>query len=240
MDNATTSQQKQAAKRPPFCFQEKERLRTIRDVFENRSGLKSSAIALYVALTEIASDYQSNTFTVSQTAIANRAGLTDRTLRSILPVFQQLGYVTVQRNYVDGLERQSTYCLNREPLGKFCRTPGKEFQNHFPTSEEFPEQSPDDNAQQSSSIPSLEEALRQPLWKKLARQYVRFCESRPGGSPTKKGWKTWASKQLPPKPKPNRDDQATPPPPISDAEHAATLACFKASNRKAFPEMRSD
>jgi DNA-binding IclR family transcriptional regulator len=118
-------------------------LRTIRDVFENQPGQASSAIALYVALTEIGSDHQSDTFTTSQTTIAQRAGLSVRTVRTILPVFVKLGLLSIQHNQVDGLQRQSTYSLNRKNnvLGNNCRTSGKRRRNHLPTLEESPEES---------------------------------------------------------------------------------------------------
>jgi hypothetical protein len=249
MQTSETNHEKQV--REPYCWQEKRILRTIRDVFEKRTGLKSSAIALYTALTEIASDYQSDTFTVNQTTIGNRAGLTDRTLRKILPIFQTLGVVTVKRNYVDGLERQTTYCLHRaaESVGKFFRTPGKRFKNEFPTLEESPEKSHEhddngcatNNAQQSSSIPSWEEAQKHPLWIPLAKQFKRYCE-RTGGSPTPQGWRTWASKQPTPKPKatqqPNNGATQVSEAKMSDAERAARVERFKMENRKVLPQMK--
>jgi hypothetical protein len=130
------------SKRQPFCWQEKHVLRTIRDVFENEPGPTSSAIAIYTALTELASDYKSITFDTSQATIAQRAGLSVRTVRTVLSVFKKLGFVAIKRNQVDGLERQSSYSIIRgyEPLGNHCRALGKRTSFHLPTSEECTEE----------------------------------------------------------------------------------------------------
>jgi hypothetical protein len=80
----------------------------------SKSGWRqaSSGIALYAALTEVASNKESDTFTISQAAIAEKAGLTTRTLRRIMPVLVKLRLVTITQNAVEGLQRQSTYTLN--------------------------------------------------------------------------------------------------------------------------------
>ena len=81
---------------PPFCWQSKEALRRIRDRFESGANL-ASVIAAYVALTEIASDEQSGSFTKAGGYIAYRAGMARSTLEVVLPALRELGLIA----YVD-------------------------------------------------------------------------------------------------------------------------------------------
>ena len=83
----------------------------IGDVFSQKPGSinsASSARSLYLALTEIASDRQSDRYEASQPEIAIRAGLSVSTVRRILPVFGQLGLVKIKRNSFNGIETTST------------------------------------------------------------------------------------------------------------------------------------
>jgi hypothetical protein len=88
----------------------------ITDVFTENFGSASAARSIYVALTEIASDRQSDTFDASHAAIAHRAGLSVATVKRVLPIFRDLGLVVIKRNSVNRIEQSSTYTLIRVAL----------------------------------------------------------------------------------------------------------------------------
>ena len=81
---------------PPYTWQAKAALRRIRDRFESGANV-ASVIAAYVALTEIASDEQSGSFTKAGGYIAYRAGMARSTLEVVLPALRELGLIA----YVD-------------------------------------------------------------------------------------------------------------------------------------------
>ena len=88
----------------------------IADVFQSTSGSVNAARSIYLALAEIASDKQRETFDASQADIAHRAGLSVATVKRILPTFQKLGLIRVKRNSHNGIETRSTYTLIRGAL----------------------------------------------------------------------------------------------------------------------------
>jgi hypothetical protein len=96
----------------PWLWIEKKIMRTIRDVFDATNDV-SSALALCLAMTEIASDEQSDTFTKPIAEIAKRAGLKYRTTISMLSRFEELRFIRIERNTVPGtkLQAPSTYTL---------------------------------------------------------------------------------------------------------------------------------
>jgi hypothetical protein len=103
-------------KKLPFCWQEKEKLRMIENIFTENAGLGSpeSARSIYMALTEIASDFErDDNLEISQEAIARRACVCRATVNRVLPVFERVGLIKVKRNSVNGIKTQSTYTLVR-------------------------------------------------------------------------------------------------------------------------------
>jgi len=72
--------------------------------------------SLYVALTELASDEHSETFTASKALIAHKAGLSVKTVERLLRGFEEMGLVKIDRTARQRLSAQSnphTYsCLN--------------------------------------------------------------------------------------------------------------------------------
>ena len=192
----------------PWCWQEKATLRRIRDVFGSTA---TSAVAVYVALTEIASDAQSESFTRSIGEIAARARVSYRTASAILNGFEALKLLDVKRNTIEGTKLQApntytlgNYCL---PLGNGRQRPSLPRKNKSPEKSEknddekrvretaAPSSTPLDSSS-SISILNLEDAKKHPYW----RQFKAYCE-RKGGLPTLKGFKTWLQKQPPIKPK---------------------------------------
>jgi hypothetical protein len=107
----------------PFCWQNKGALRLIRDHFDSTNTV-ASALAVYVSLTEIASDEQSEVFARRVGDIASRAGLSYKTTIKVLHRLEALGLVVTTRNKVAGTKENapSTYRLVR--LGNKCPTSG--------------------------------------------------------------------------------------------------------------------
>ena len=78
------------------------------------SNQAASARSLYLALTELASDKQSETFAVSKALISHKAGISVKTAERLLPGLESLGLVRVDRNTQPGLgaiKAVSTYTL---------------------------------------------------------------------------------------------------------------------------------
>jgi hypothetical protein len=99
-------------KQRPWLWMEKAILRMIRDVFDATNDV-SSALAVSVALAEIGSDEQSDTFTKSIREIAGRAGASYKSAARILSRFEALKIIAVERNKVPGTKEHapSTYTL---------------------------------------------------------------------------------------------------------------------------------
>jgi hypothetical protein len=111
------------SKTRPWLWMEKSIVRRIRDVFDATNDV-SSALAIGVALAEIASDEGRDTFTRPIGEIGKRAGICYRTTASILDRFEQLEIIHVQRNAISGtkLKAPSTYTLCT--LGNQCLSIG--------------------------------------------------------------------------------------------------------------------
>ena len=107
----------------PFCWAAKEALRLIHDSFSETSNLPS-AYAVYVALCIIASNEQSESFTVKKSLIAFRAGLSIRSADTILDRLEALELIQVERREVAGtkLKAPNTYTLL--PIGNGCASMG--------------------------------------------------------------------------------------------------------------------
>ena len=127
----------------PFCWQSKEVLRFIRDCFDTTNNI-ASALAVYVSLTEKASDERSEIFNSRIRDIAARAGISYKTATIVLHRFEKLRIIAIQRNKIENTQENapSTYTLLR--LGNDCPTLG--------------------NDQKPASLPrKIEESLEQSL-----------------------------------------------------------------------------
>jgi len=129
-NNDASEKQPRSIKTAPFAWQHKDALRMIRDHFEDRNGHSAFALAIYLALSELASDTQSATFTQPISKIAQRAGASYRTTADTLNRLESLKLIHVQRNKVPGTKENapSTYTM----LGTPCLTLGKQNQNCLP------------------------------------------------------------------------------------------------------------
>jgi hypothetical protein len=117
----------------PFCWQHKETLHMIRDIFENGHGIAAIPISVYVALTELASNAQSETFTARISEIARRSGVSYRSAADFLNRFESLKLIAIERRSVEGTKEKlpSTYTL-LIPLGTPCLTLGKREARRLP------------------------------------------------------------------------------------------------------------
>jgi hypothetical protein len=81
---------------PPYCWQHKEALRRIREHLDGDS-LLPYALAVYVAITENASDIESEEVTTLQGHLARLAGnISTRTIRRVLPLLRGMGLIDYQ------------------------------------------------------------------------------------------------------------------------------------------------
>ena len=119
MQHHESSHERKTKKLLAFCVVEKAKLRMIEDIFTENTGLGSleSARSVYLALCEIASDFERNdNLEISQEAIARRTGLARSTVQRILPVFARLGLIRIKGNAINGMRARSTYTLVRGEL----------------------------------------------------------------------------------------------------------------------------
>ena len=119
-----------ATRDAPFCWQSKEALRRIRDWFDESNNV-ASALATYLALSEIESNAgTAGAFVATQSDIAKRAGVGQRTVRTILVGLKACQLLKITSNFHDGgqFRAPSTYELLRSPpTGNGCRTIGNNF-----------------------------------------------------------------------------------------------------------------
>lgn len=139
-----------------WAWQDKAALRRIREAFDASNDV-SSALAAYVALTEIASDTQRDEFTTTHAWIARTSGLSVRTVQSRIKVLAEIGLVEV---ITPPLRAPSTYRLLA--LGNGCGTSGNGCRAFG-------------NGQKQASLPTLEESQEESVEEsKKARGTARF------------------------------------------------------------------
>jgi len=91
----------------PFCWQHKAALKKIRESFDAEKAV-ASAIGTYAALTEIASDEQMEVFTTTHAWIAQKSGLSPRTVQDRLAGLAEIGLVEISTPI---MKAPSTYRL---------------------------------------------------------------------------------------------------------------------------------
>jgi hypothetical protein len=143
------------AKREPFCWLEKRKLRKLAEIFaEGRLGSLSAARSFILALSEIASDRQSDTFVAATSYIAQRAGITQKTVRRMNKTFKRLGFLNIQPRSENGLKLSSQYTLirGRGSMGLIYPSLGKRRKIHLPTREELNEESREGTARKEENV----------------------------------------------------------------------------------------
>jgi hypothetical protein len=118
----------------PFCWQDKRALRIIREQSEDYG----TALAVYVALSVVASDLQRDQFETTHSWLAQIAGLSERTIRRRLEDLKRIGLVTIS---TPKLKAPSTYTLltighDGRTIGHQVRTIGHRNSIPWPPSEE--------------------------------------------------------------------------------------------------------
>ncbi|HWY50681.1 MAG TPA: hypothetical protein VNW72_04285 [Chthoniobacterales bacterium] len=108
--------------RRPWCWQEKSVIRLIRDTSESKTYLDQT-LAVYLVMTEKASDKQSAIFDVSKREIEAKSGVSLRRVTIILNELRALGVLDWATNRVPGSKEllPNTYSLM---LGTACATLG--------------------------------------------------------------------------------------------------------------------
>jgi hypothetical protein len=149
------------AKREPWCWLGKRQLRMIADVFaEGKVGTLAAARSVYLALSEIASDRESDTFTVGTQYIAQRAGVASKTVRRVLKILKQLRFVKVQGRSSNGLKVANQYTLVRanNSIGPIYPSLGKTKEIILPRREECTEESREGTARKEKEIVPINES----------------------------------------------------------------------------------
>ena len=142
-------------KREPFCWLEKRKLRNIAEAFaEGRLGSLAAARSVILALSEIASDKQSDTFTAATSYIAHRAGVTSKTVRRMIKTFKRLRFLRVQPRSENGLKVANEYTLIRgnAAMGLIYSSLRKPRKTDLPTREELNEESTEGTARKEKEV----------------------------------------------------------------------------------------
>jgi hypothetical protein len=116
----------------PYLWIEKPSVRRIREAFEHTTFL-DQALAVYLALCELASDRESPTFTESKRNISARSGVKERRAAEILNRFKAIGLLSWTQNTISGTKElgPNTYSLlggkkgEKPPPRTQCTTYGK-------------------------------------------------------------------------------------------------------------------
>jgi len=82
----------------------------------------ASALGIYDALTEIASNKESDTFEATQSYIGLYTGVSGKTVQRIGPDLERLDLIAIKENHIGGRNAKCTYTLLS--LGHYVRTPG--------------------------------------------------------------------------------------------------------------------
>ncbi len=103
----STSKTKRSTSAGPWCWQQKKILREIRERHD-ASNTGASALLVYFALTEIASDNQSDVFEAAYAYLAIKCGLSPRTVQNRIKDLEEDGFISVETK---SLKCPSTFTL---------------------------------------------------------------------------------------------------------------------------------
>ncbi len=158
-----------------FLWCEKAIMRRIRETVEDAA----SALGVYVALCEIASDEAKDDFTATQLHIAGKAGLGIRTVGKRLQDLERLGVIKM---HTQGLKVATRFTL-LSSSGNGCRTIGSErratgngVRNQMPTVEEREEREERNAPRPPKTIPTGERITLEKLEAQLTAE-VKKLES---------------------------------------------------------------
>lgn len=200
-----------SAKDGPFCWQSKPALRRIREHFDGRRDTHT-AIAAYVALTEIASDQQSEWFRAEQSYIAHKAGMSARTLGPLLPDLEAAGVLRTRKTALKApliyellLTDQKTLPNDQQLLPNDTQSLPNARQVTFselPTVEERNEEKKEERRKVSAPAPTLEALIEEfkdnPAYKGIdvtreAHKMANWCATN-GRHATRKRFINWLNR----------------------------------------------
>ena len=106
------------------------------------------------ALSEIASDKQSDTFTAATSYVAHRAGVTSKTVRRMIKTFKRLRFLRVQPRSENGLKVANEYTLIRgnAAMGLIYSSLRKPRKTDLPIREELNEESTEGTARKEKEV----------------------------------------------------------------------------------------
>jgi hypothetical protein len=99
--NAPPTRERSRTPEPPYCWQNKEPRRIIREKM-NGHERTASLLSLYDALTEEASNQQSEVFTAGQPYLGELAGISARTVQRLEPLLVEFGVLEIDRPKLRG------------------------------------------------------------------------------------------------------------------------------------------
>jgi hypothetical protein len=181
----------------PFCWQQKPALRLIRDSCDAEKSV-SSTLAVYLALTEIASDEESETFTTTHAWIALKSGLSPRTVQDRINRLSEIGLLEVS---TPTLKSPSKYKLlsvrqplpnDKQPLPNVRQSPGQSSlpsleENNEQRNEELPERARAAGVQEQELLVAFDGYVQHRLAagfatpEKLQRKEMNMLRTFPGG-----------------------------------------------------------
>ena len=155
----------------PFCWQYKAIRTLIRDHYDG-DHFGASILEVYTAMTEIASDEQSATFTTLQSHIAKKSCLGVTTIKKALPELRTLALIAYQTPKLRGpitftllAARQLSLAATRPALAK------TRFQRNLATVEEYIEESEKNDSSRVS--PKRSSCRRTPLIQLIDDDHLR-------------------------------------------------------------------
>jgi len=187
----------------------------------SESNQSASARSVYVALCELSSDYQNDTFRASKALIAHKSGVSVSTVQRLLNIFEKFEVVHVERGFLNGVKAANTYTLL--PIGhsylsmrhsdlsighrlqqafnpdkdkeyrKIVKKKKKNDDTRAPARTRETRTTVPPSSQSSSSSNSVLN-LEAAQMHPLWRQFKAFCTNR-NGLPTLKGFTTWLKSQ---------------------------------------------
>jgi hypothetical protein len=121
---------------------------------KGKIGNLAAARSVYLALSEIASDKQSDTFTVATSYIGQRAGVTSKTVRRVIKILKRLGFLKVQGRSSNGLKSANQYTLvwSNHSIGPIYPSLGKTKEITLPKKEECTEESRESTARNGKEM----------------------------------------------------------------------------------------
>jgi|GEM_PF-2100849 len=102
----------------PFCWQSKGTLRRIAEACDDRTD-RAHVLAVYLALSWLASDKQEEVFAETKARIAERAGVSYRKAAGVLSFLERVGVIGVAENFITGSKERgpNTYTLGTPCTG---------------------------------------------------------------------------------------------------------------------------